>query len=89
MKNSYSIGDVSLMTKVSEKKIRYWQEKNYLENVQRVVCGKRAYRVFSMDQVEFIKRIKFYLDKGYTLPVSAEKTRSDFKGDKNYEPDHR
>lgn len=84
MTNSYSIGDVSLMTNVSEKKLRYWQEKNYLKDVQRVICGKRRYRVFTKEQVEFIKRIKFYLDQGYTLPVSAEKTKLDFKGDENY-----
>ena len=84
MKKTFSIGDASLMANVSEKKIRYWQEKNYLEDVQRVVCGKRSYRVYTKEQVEFIKRIKFYLNKGYTLPVSAEKAKSDFRGEENY-----
>jgi len=71
MKNSYSIGDTVKLTKVSAKQLRYWEETKVLTGVQRVVCGERAYRYYNSVQIDLIKKIKEYLDMGFTLKASA------------------
>lgn len=64
---TYSIGDTALICKVSQKQIRSWEENGHIPKAERVVCGERAYRRFTPDQIEIIKKIKNYLDQGYTL----------------------
>ncbi len=85
MNKSFSIGDAAQMSLVTEKQLRHWERQGYLENIQRVVCGKRAYRIYSPGQIEYIKTIKDYLDQGYTLATSAAKTRTELIGEQNYE----
>lgn len=88
MKRTYSIGDVAQMTRITTKQIRHWEDRNFLTDVQRVVCGIRSYRVYTLEQVEFIRRMKFYLDQGYTLPTSAQKAKIDFEGGQTVDTDH-
>ena len=71
---SYSIGDTSMMTGASKKQIRNWEAKGYIPTADRVISGDRAYRRFSLKQVELISRIKSFLEEGYTLPAAAEKS---------------
>ena len=70
--NSFSIGDTSNMTGVSQKQIRHWESRGYIPPAVRVVCGKRAYRYFSKYQVEQIKAVKAMLDQGFTLAHAAQ-----------------
>jgi DNA-binding transcriptional MerR regulator len=51
MSKNYSIGDVSRITGVSDKQIRNWEKQNYLNEIERIVCGRRAYRRFSPNQL--------------------------------------
>jgi DNA-binding transcriptional MerR regulator len=37
------------------------------------VSGVRAYRRFNIEQVETIRKIKDYLDEGFTLAAAAQK----------------
>jgi MerR family transcriptional regulator, redox-sensitive transcriptional activator SoxR len=71
MQNNISIGDTSKITGVSEKQLRYWENKNILTDIDRVICGARSYRRYSYDQVKFIKKVKERLDRGFTLEASA------------------
>ena len=71
-KLTYSIGDTSKMTGVSQKQIRNWEERGYIHKTDRVVCGERAYRRFTPEQVKVIREIKEYLDKGYTLSHASK-----------------
>jgi DNA-binding transcriptional MerR regulator len=64
---TFSIGDTAKITSVSKKQIRNWEARGYIPEAERVVCGERAYRYFTNDQVGIIKKIKSYLDQGYTL----------------------
>ena len=64
---TFSIGDTAKITAVSKKQIRNWEARGYIPEAERVVCGERAYRYFTNDQVGIIKKIKSYLDQGYTL----------------------
>ena len=71
MKKTYSIGDTAKITGITAKQLRYWEKNNILNNVHRVVCGERAYRRYSYDQIKLIHRIKEHLKIGYTLNASA------------------
>lgn len=74
MNMSFSIGDTARMTGVSEKQLRNWEQRGYIQNIQRVISGERGYRRYSEAQVQQIKAIKGMLDQGFTLPVAAEKS---------------
>ena len=68
---AFSIGDTARMTGVSQKQIRHWERRGYIPQAMRVVCGERAYRYFSKNQVEQIKAVKAMLDQGFTLAHAA------------------
>ena len=77
MKNiNFSIGDTAKMSGATQKQIRNWEAKGYIPTADRVVSGDRAYRRFSLKQVEMITRIKDFLDEGYTLSAAAEKAKT-------------
>ena len=69
---TYSIGDASRITGVSQRKLRSWEGK-HIPKPERIVCGDRAYRRYSQAHINLIARIKEYQDQGFTLPVAAKK----------------
>jgi DNA-binding transcriptional MerR regulator len=72
-KNSmFSIGDTARITGVSQKQIRHWESRGYISPAMRVVCGERAYRYFSKNQVEQMKAMKAMLDQGFTLAHAVQ-----------------
>ena len=73
--NTFSIGDTSEMTGVSQKRIRHWESRGYIPEAARSVCGERAYRRFTQQQVDAIRKIKEYLDQGYSLLAAANKAK--------------
>ena len=72
IKAPFSIGTTSRMTGVTQKQIRHWESRGYIPKAIRVVCGDRAYRYFSSEQVEIISKIRGYLDEGYTLSHASK-----------------
>ena len=76
IKAPFSIGDTAKMTGVTQKQIRNWEARGYIPKVDRVVCGERAYRWFTKEQVETISRIKNYLNEGYTLAHASKIARN-------------
>ena len=70
---TYSIGDTAKITGASQKQIRNWEARGYIPTAERVVSGERAYRRFTLNQVELISKIKAFLDEGYNLSAAAEK----------------
>ena len=70
---TYSIGDAAKLTGASIKQIRSWESSGYIPAPDRIVCGARSYRRFTLAQVEMIASIRAYLDEGYTLSAAAEK----------------
>ena len=76
IKAPFSIGDTAKMTGVTQKQIRNWEDRGYIPTAMRVVCGERAYRYFSLDQIEIITKIKSYLDQGYTLAYASKMARN-------------
>jgi DNA-binding transcriptional MerR regulator len=72
-KMTFSIGDTAKMTGATQKQIRNWEANGYIPLAERVVSGVRAYRRFNIEQVETIRKIKDYLDEGFTLLAAAQK----------------
>ena len=69
----FSVGQTATICGVTEKQIRHWEYKGYIPQAQRIVCGKRSYREFTNADCALIRRIKEYLDEGYTLKIAAMK----------------
>lgn len=77
MKKSYSIGDVSRQTGITEKQLRYWEVRGYIPKPEKMLSGKRYLRRYTEYQLQFIKTIKSYLDKGYTLSAAIGFARNE------------
>ena len=69
---TYSIGDASRITGVSQRKLRSWEGK-HIPKPERLVCGERAYRRYSQTQINLITRINEYQHQGFTLSAAAKK----------------
>jgi len=69
---TYSIGDASRITGVSQRKLRAWEEK-YIPKPERLVCGERAYRRYTQAEIDLIRAIREYQDQGFTLSAAAKK----------------
>ena len=76
LKAPFRIGTTSRMTGVTQKQIRHWESRGYIPEATRVVCGERAYRYFTLEQVEIITKIKGYLDQGYTLAHASKMAKN-------------
>jgi DNA-binding transcriptional MerR regulator len=72
MKRTFSIGDTARITGITEKQLRHWEQQGYLSDIERTICGERAYRFYSEAQIKQISKMKEYLDMGYTLKSSAK-----------------
>jgi DNA-binding transcriptional MerR regulator len=73
---TYSIGDASRMTGVSQRKLRSWEGK-YIPEPERLVCGERAYRRYTQAEIDLIRGIREYQDQGFTLSAAAKKANDD------------
>lgn len=73
---TYSIGDASRITSVSQRQLRAWEGK-FIPNSERIVCGERAYRRYTQAQINLIAQIKKYQDQGFTLSAAAKKAKDD------------
>jgi len=71
---TFSIGDASKITGVSQRKLRAWEGK-YIPKPERLICGERAYRRYSQAQIDLIGRIKDYQTQGFTLKAAAQKAQ--------------
>ncbi len=69
------ISELSKMTDVSPRQLRYWEEKGYIDSLQQD-GGNRKYRLPIVLKVELIKR---FLDEGYTLGTAVEKATAQQK----------
>lgn len=76
---TYSIGETARICGVTEKQIRHWEERELIPKPQRVICGKRDYRQFTEEGFQVIRRIREFLDEGFTLTVAAKKAAAEVK----------
>jgi len=71
---TFSIGDASRITGVSQRQLRAWEGK-HIPQPDRLICGERAYRRYSQAQINLIARIKDYQMQGFTLSAAAQKAQ--------------
>ncbi|WP_427813439.1 MerR family transcriptional regulator [Enterococcus sp. 22-H-5-01] len=63
------ISELSKMTGVSPRQIRYWEQKGYIHSTGE----KSGNRKFKLPMVVKVEMIKLFLDEGYTLTVAVTK----------------
>jgi DNA-binding transcriptional MerR regulator len=63
------IGEVANTTGVPQRKIRYWDDKGYIESVDK----ESTYRKYDYLNIKKIVIIQELLDEGYSLEASAKK----------------
>ncbi|MTV82088.1 MerR family transcriptional regulator [Secundilactobacillus folii] len=70
----FRIGELSRMTEVSSRQLRYWEQRGYISAMTRNDQNKaRVYDFHTFIEVRIIKRL---LDEGYRLPAAVERMRN-------------
>ena len=64
-----AIGEVANITGVPQRKIRYWDEKGFIEPVDKT----STYRKYDYLNIKKVVLIQELLDEGYTLDAAAKK----------------
>jgi DNA-binding transcriptional MerR regulator len=73
MKNSLSISDASIQTGLSQKMLREYEAKGFINEPIKIRCGSISYRRFSKEHIEEIKVFAKYKCAGFRLPVASHK----------------
>jgi len=68
-----SIGDVSDVTGIAQRKLRYWEDKGIITSANPKEGGTRKFDYINIKKILLIKEL---LDEGYTLEASAQKVTS-------------
>jgi DNA-binding transcriptional MerR regulator len=68
----FGIGDLSRMTGVSTRQLRYWEEKGIIDALDRP--DENNARVYNFKAYVMVKSIKHFMDEGLTLRVAVERT---------------
>ena len=79
---TYSIGRVANMVGVPKYKLRHWCDR-YLPHIQKIDIGDMQHRRFTDKDIELIKSIKAYRDRGFTLDAAVTQARQDLDGGKD------
>ncbi|MGO3706912.1 MAG: MerR family transcriptional regulator [Mesonia hippocampi] len=70
------IGEVSQITGIATRQIRYWEDKGIIESLTEEEGKNRRYDYKNIKKMLLIKEL---LDEGYTLDASAEKVKKRMK----------
>ena len=73
MKNSLSISDASIQTGLSQKQLREYEAKGFINEPVKIRCGSILYRRYSKAHLEEIKVFAKYINSGFRLPVASHK----------------
>jgi DNA-binding transcriptional MerR regulator len=73
MEETVSISDASKETGFSERQLRNFEARGYIETPLKVRSGSIQYRRFSKSHIQAIKIFKKYLDQGYKLAFASQK----------------
>lgn len=70
------IGEVSLITGIPTRQIRYWEEKGIIKSLTEEQGKNRRYDYENIKRILLIKEL---VDEGYTLDAAAEKVQKRMK----------
>ncbi|TLS72613.1 MerR family transcriptional regulator [Aliarcobacter thereius] len=65
-----TIGDVSEVTKIPQRKLRYWEDKGIIQSSSKEDGTTRKYDYLNIKKIILIKEL---LDEGFTLDASVKK----------------
>jgi len=65
-----TIGDVSDVTQIPQRKLRYWEDKGIISSSGNKDGGTRKFNYVNIKKIILIKEL---LDEGYTLDASVKK----------------
>ena len=68
---TFSIGETSAMTGISQRQLRDWEGK-YIAEPIRITMGDRLFRRFTSEDIRLLKSIQADLEKGFTLSAAAK-----------------
>ncbi|KRM77983.1 MerR family transcriptional regulator [Secundilactobacillus collinoides] len=70
----FRISEISTMTGVSTRQLRYWEQKGYIHPMTRT--DQQKARMYDFHTFVAVRIMKVFLDEGYRLPSAAEKMTS-------------
>jgi len=73
MKNSLSISDASIQSGLSQKQLREYEAKGFINEPIKIRCGSIQYRRYSLEHIEEIKVFAKYKNFGFRLPIASHK----------------
>ncbi len=73
MKKSLSISDAAIQTGLSQKQLREYEAKGYINEPVKIRCGSIQYRRYTPEHIRGIKIFAKYKNQGFTLPIAASK----------------
>lgn len=73
-KLQFKIGELSRMTGVSTRQLRYWEKKAFIAAKQRQ--EEQDARVFGFDAYVKVSLVKHLMDEGYTLSAANDKSKT-------------
>ena len=74
MKETKGIADASLETGCSQRQLRGYESRGYINPPVRITCGAISYRRYTKQNLNEIKIFKGFVDQGFTLPMASAKT---------------
>ena len=69
------------MVGVPKYKLRHWCDR-YLPEIEKIDIGDMQHRRFTESDIELIKKIKAYRDRGFTLDAAISQAREHLDGGK-------
>ena len=82
MKNTLSISDASIQTGLSQKQLREYEKKGFVNEPMKIRCGAIQYRRYTPEHLKEIKVFVKYFNDGFRLPVAAAKAFKEIEGRK-------
>ncbi|MBU1194089.1 MAG: MerR family transcriptional regulator [Proteobacteria bacterium] len=73
MEETVSISQASKESNFSERQLRSFEARGYIEAPLKVRCGSIQYRRYTPSHIQAIKIFKKYLDQGYKLAFASQK----------------
>lgn len=70
-----SIKDASQLTGFSQKQLRNFEERGYMNKTDKITCGSISYRRYTKENIEELQSLKAFLDEGFTLITAVNKIK--------------
>ena len=77
MNETVSISEASEKTGLSQRQLRTYEAKGYIETPVKIRSGAFGYRRYTPEHIQQIKIFKSFLDQGYTLQTASIKAKEE------------